>query len=248
MEEKNEKYEGEVKIKIPISKKLENFWYHYKWHSIVAAFLIIVITICSFQMCSKTKYDIHIIYAGTHEIKHTAKDGDLSPYLNMTKSLKKVCEDFDNDGNVNINLLNLFVLNEEEINAALEGTSGKEINKTLITEDASTLNTTLVYGEHYVCFLSERIFLEKEAAYEGALFAPLSPYTEEGVEYEYASERGIFLRSLQLYRLPEICNLPEDTVVCIRQLSEVSSVFGKAENEENFRRGEEVMKKILSFK
>ena len=41
MDERNEKNDGEIKINSPPLEKLENFWYHYKWHSIVALFLVI---------------------------------------------------------------------------------------------------------------------------------------------------------------------------------------------------------------
>lgn len=247
MEEKNEIYEGEIKLKSPLITKLENFWYHYKWHSLIALFLIFTITICSFQMCTKVSYDSYILYAGNYEIKHTSSAGS-NPYLEMVASLKKVGEDFDEDGNVNINLLNLYVLNEEEMNEALEGAEeGASINQSLVMEDTETLSTTLLYGEHYICFLSERLFLENEEKYNGLLFAPIEQYTSSDRTYEYASERGIYLRSLDIYKLPEISNLPDDTVVCIRQLSEVSSVFGKKDNEEFFRRAEIVLKNILDY-
>ncbi len=247
MEENREKIEGEVKLKSPFLTKFENFWYHYKWHSIVALFLVFVITISSVQMCTKTTYDTYILYAGNYEIKHTSSGGS-NPYLDMVSSLKRVGEDFDKDGNVNISLLNLYVLNEDEMNEALEGADADvTINQSLVMEDTETLSTTLLYGEHYICFLSERLFLENEAKYEGLLFAPISKYTTEGAEYEYVSERGIYLRSLDLYKLPEISKLPSDTVVCIRQLSEVSSFFGKKDNEEYFRRAEIVLENILSF-
>ena len=37
---RDEEYGSDIKIKLPISKKLENFWYHYKWHTIAAVFII----------------------------------------------------------------------------------------------------------------------------------------------------------------------------------------------------------------
>ena len=245
MDERNEKNEGEIKINSPLFEKLENFWYHYKWHSIVAVFLVIAITVLSLQMCQKTEYDAHILYAGTHEISHSSTDGE-APYYVATGSLKRVVGDFNDDGAVNVSLLNLFVLNDAEIEAALAGTEGKEINESLILEDTETLKNTLLFGEYYVCFLSERLFLEYDAQYEGALFSEVADYIGD-VECETVSGRGVYLRSLAYYDLPEICNLPEDTVVCLRKLSEVSTLFGKAENEKNFHRGEIIFKNIISY-
>ena len=245
MDERNEKNEGEIRINSPLLEKLENFWYHYKWHSIVALFLVIAITVMSLQMCKKTEYDAHVLYAGTHEISHSSADGE-TPYYTATGSLKRAVEDFNGDGSVNVSLLNLFVLNDAEIEAALAGTEGKEINEALILEDTETLKNTLLFGEYYVCFLSERLFLEYDAQYEGALFAEVANYIGD-VECETVSGRGVYLRSLAYYDLPEICNLPDDTVVCLRKLSEVSTLFGKAANEENFRRGEIVFRNIISY-
>jgi hypothetical protein len=44
-----------------------------------------------------------------------------------------------------------------------------------------------------------------------------------------------------------LCDLPDDTVVCIRELSEVSQIFGKSQNEENYRRGIEVIKNFFAY-
>lgn len=248
MDDKEKISEGEVKIKSPILSWLDNFWYHYKWHTIVACFLIVTITILSLQTCSKTSYDLHVIYAGPKEISRSSSDGG-SEYVEMTKSLGRVVDDFDGDGEVNVNLLNLFVVNEEEKAALLKDKPQYEINEALVIEDTNTLKTTIVYGEHYLCFLSERLFKEYEATFNGAIFDSLDGFSQNG-ELEYASEEktGVYLRSLAIKELPVLENLPEDTVVCVRALSEVSSVFDKAENEENHRRAIETVKNIFEYK
>ena len=246
MEDRRDEFDGEVKLHSPLLRWLENFWYHYKWHTVVAIFLVVAVTVTSLQMCQKTSYDAYVLYAGNHEISRTSSDGDV-PYNTMISSLKRVCEDFDGDESVNISLLNLFVLNNEEIDDLLEGTTGKEINQALITEDTETLKNSLLFGEYYLCFLSERLFLEYEAAYQGALFTSLTEYLPADGGYELASERGIYLSSLPFYALPEVCNLPPDTVICLREISEVSTMFGKDSNEENFHRGETMLKNILSY-
>lgn len=246
MEYKN-KIEGDVKISSPFMKKLENFWYHYKIHTITAVIVLITLTVLLIQTCSRVSYDAHILYAGGYEIKHTASGGDLAPYVKMTSALKSVCEDTDGDGAVNISLLNLFVVNDSEAEELLLENPGQEINSALVSEDTETLHQSLLYGDYYVCFLSERIFLEYEERYSGALFADVSSYLCEGAEYELCSESGVYLRSLPFYELPEICDLPSDTVVCLRQVSEVSEAFGKAKNQKSFERGEKVIKSIFAY-
>ena len=248
MEERNEKLEaGDVKIKLRLPEKLDNFWYHYKWHTIASLLGVFFLTILILQTCSRTPIDSYILYAGPHEIKRTSSDGNMSAYSATVAALKRVCDDYDDDGVMNISLLNLFVINSEEAKELVTPESGLEVNYTLVAEDTKRLEQTLMYGEYYVCFLSERLFLENEKETDGILFAPLDAYVTDGGEYEYASERGIYLRSLPFGDLPYISDLPDDTVVALRRLSEVSSHFGGGENKDLFRRGEDIMRRILSY-
>ena len=249
MEEKDEKLAGEVKLKSPLLERLDNFWYHYKWHTIAAIFVLILGVILCLQTCGKAEYDAQILYAGPHEIKRTSESGDITPYENTISSLKKVTPDFDGDGVKNIALRNLFIINDEEAEELTGGKEGLEVNASLVQQDYETLSQMLLYGEYYLCFLSERLFLEYDEYYEGALFAPMEKYTLSLTpdEYTLVNERGIYLSSLPFYALPEICELPEDTVVCIRQLSEVSGFFDRDNSERSFSQAEKILENILSY-
>ena len=48
--DKNIEGVGEVQAPTTVKEKAENFWYHYKWHSIVALFLVITLVICALQL------------------------------------------------------------------------------------------------------------------------------------------------------------------------------------------------------
>ena len=244
MDERNEKIEGgEVKIKLPVSKKFENFWYYYKWHTLVGLFVVFASAILIFQTCSRVKADTYILYAGTHTVSRVGKDGNLSEYESLLSSFKRVCKDYNEDGVVAISFLDLFVVNQSEAQKLLDENPGMEINAALVQEDSETLKQKLVVGEYYLCFLSERLFKEYEESYEGKLFASISPYTSQNGEYEYCSDTGIYLRSLPFSSLPEISDLPDDTVVCIRKFAD----FGMGNDKEQFERSEEILKNILSY-
>ena len=247
MEEKNGKYEGDVKLKSPLLEKLDNFWYHYKWHTIFTIFVIVVAVILTVQTCSRVEADAYILYAGPHTISRVAANGNISEYENAVSSFKKISTDYTDDGINTVSFVDLFVVNSEEAEKILADNPGKEINSALVKENTDTLHQKLIFGEYYLCFLSERLFKEYEEEYGEALFSPLAPYEKDGAEYEYASDRGIYLRSLPFSALPEIRELPDDTVVCLRRFSDVASTIGRANNEENFKRGEDMMKKLLSY-
>ncbi len=238
---------GEITARSGFVSWLDNFWYHYKWHTIAALFVLITGVVITLQMCTRTSYDIHIVYAGNHEIRRTGTGA--SPYSEAVASLNRLSGDYDGDGEVNVDFINLFVVNEEERDALIGSAPGLKINETLVKEDTDTLENNMIVGDYYIFFLSRRLYLEYSAELDGALLASLEPYTKEGADYEFVSEdkTGIYLRSLNISRLPTLSELPEDTVICMRKLSPVASVFGKKQNEKNFKNSEEVMKNILAF-
>ena len=223
---------------------IENFWYHYKWHSLIVLFLVFTVTICSLQMCSKQSYDVYIMYAGQGDIRRTSEDGDISPYLTVVNSLKTKCEDYDGDGRVNVEFMNLFVPTSQEA-AEYEAERGVEVNYALINDNLRVMNDTMMYSEYYICFMSESRFLDYDSKNNGGNFVPLKDFVDPNKTYEYASERGIYLSSTDFSSLPGIKDMPEDTVVCLRTLSAVASHFDKKSNEENYRRSKLVLKEIL---
>ncbi len=224
-------------------EKLENFWYHYKWHTIIAVAVLIALCILILQMCQKPKYDAYIMYAGDYKISNLSEDGDIPPYKRVLASLKLVVEDENSDGTIDINLQNLYALTEEQMSAL---GSDKTSELSLAMTDSETLQNALVVGSYYVCFLSEELFSEYDALYDGAIFESLAKYaTSSDISYEYASDRGIYLRSLPYFDKIE---LPDDTVVCLRSLNGYSEAVGGRENKENFAIGERVIKNILNYK
>lgn len=231
-------------------ERLENFWYHYKWHTIVSVVVVVLFTMLVLQTCSRAGYDVHVLYAGSHRFARTSPDGDLPAYNSMLKTLGKFTKDYDGDGTKSVDMRDLYVMTSEEIAALLAENPDADINQSLIIEDSDTLASSLIYSEYFLVFISDDLFHGYETKYEGALFEPIAQYTdsESGIDYEYASERGIYLRSLPFYEEPEVCNLPDDTVVCVRKLSEVSSSFDRDTNTAQHDRAIEMLRSILADK
>ena len=213
-EERNTEY------KMNMKQWLENFWYHYKWHTVVALFLIFTITICSFQFCQRKDYDIYIMYAGGGELKMTSQDGDVPEYEKAISALLRYTDDYDENGEIAINLLTLFMPSGEEIDSIKA--NGKDVSYEKIYDNTKVFRENMLYSDYYLCFLSEELFLEQCSA-DVQIFDKISNYTKSGADYAYVGEYGIKLSSLPLYARDGIKLLPDDTVVCIRSLSEVSS-------------------------
>ena len=247
MDERNEKIGADAKMYIRTSEKLENFWYHYKWHTIVAVFVLVVGVILTLQLCTKVDYDMHVIYAGEKIIKNTSLSGDgKSEYFDFVSVLGSIGNDENNDGNVNVNLQNIYILSEKELDEACEGISDSMQKASLeseMRENYDLLYSSIMYGDYYLCFLSEDVFFDYEERLDASIFAPISGYTADGGEYSYAGERGIYISSLGIYESTALSMLPPDTVVCIR----LPGVLGGRDDGKAYAAAENMLKKILAY-
>ena len=81
---------GEVETPSTLKEKLKNFWYHYKWHSVVALVVVIALLVCTLQLCKKESYDTYILYAGSKSIGRTGEGGGDAEIETVTSSLEKV--------------------------------------------------------------------------------------------------------------------------------------------------------------
>ena len=108
---KNEKeYTEGIYIKEnKFSAWFDNFWYHYKWYTIISIFLIIVIGICTFQMCTKKDYDIVLTYAGPKELLTNPQEK-----ININSSLSNAAVDqYGEDASANLH--SYIIYSKEQI-------------------------------------------------------------------------------------------------------------------------------------
>ena len=219
---------------------LDNFWYHYKWHSIIALFLVFAIVICSFQMCSKTSYDAFAVYAGPKEISHRTENGEVE-YMKFNSSLLQVARDSNSDGETNVSLLDLFMLSSKEIEEA-EKDDETEVNYKLITNNNTTFNNIISKSDYYLFFLSSSLYTEFQYKFEGTrYFESLESYSSLG-NHEYFDSSAIYLKSTAFSALPGFSSLPDDTVICIRIRGYLESGNEKLQNEAKL-----MLEKILTY-
>ena len=184
-----------------VYKWLDNFWYHYKWQTIIVSFLVIVITVCTVQSLRTTKYDMKIVYAGSKNID--AEEAEA--IQDLFNSL--VPEDTNDDGKVSIALNKYYILSEEQIKA---GDGNYDANRN--SNDYSNFHSYLQTGDASIMLLEPWIYesVPKESLCKlSELFGDSIP---EGAIDEYAVKLG----DLDIYGHFALKNLPEDTVVCLQ--------------------------------
>jgi hypothetical protein len=227
---------------------LDNFWYHYKWHSIVCLFLIFALTVCSVQMCQKESFDVYVLYAGSYEVERQSSTADMPEYQKTKSSLSRVCDDFNDDGKVSLSFKDLFILSEEEIKEHQNKNDGTEINYTLLSQNMEILRDTMVYSSYYLCFVSPSVYEGYKAFQNVNMFASLSQYVNEGVEVSYYADDAVYLASTGFYNLPGFSEFPSDTLVCLRNLSDYTLSMNKKSAKAHFGAAEDVLEKILNYK
>lgn len=227
---------------------LDNFWYHYKWHSIVCLFLIFALTICSVQMCQKESFDVYVLYAGSHEVERQSSTADMPEYQKAKSSLARVCADFNDDGKVSLSFKDLFILSDEEIKEHQNKNDGTEINYSLLKQNIDILRDTMVYSSYYLCFVSPAVFEEYKTFQNVNMFASLSQYVNDSTEVSYYSDNAVYLSSTGFYSLPGFCEFPSDTLVCLRNLSDYTINMNKKSAQKHFDAAEQVLIKILNYK
>lgn len=213
---------------------LENYWYHYKWVTLIVAFFLIVGVICVFQAVQNSSYDSYIMYAGPFQLSH-------KEVLDIEKDFYSVVEDKDGDGKVNVAIRELFIMSAQEIENIEEG---YEANYTLISENMKIFDQEILSGEATICLLSPYLF-ERVAEADG--FLPIGDYVGDA-EVEYVGEYGVLLNSTVFGRLPGLSVLPDDTVLCVRRVSTMASLFDKKQTEKNHALNIETVKRIFEMK
>ena len=243
----------EVKEKSKLRLWSENFWYHYKWHSIAALFIVLVVIFCTLQMCQKVSYDAHLLYAGGKSLRGTEENETETAYRTIYDTLGRYVPDADGDGNRNLAFLDIYLPSSEEIEA--EKANGDGVNYTLLAENDELFRQNMLIGDYYVCLISERLLEEWTKDEKNNPFKAISEYLPEGATvatadgeagYLFASEYGIYLHSVPSAARPGLKDLPDDTVICIRKLSGIGD--SKKSTAAKYATAEQMLKLILADK
>ena len=201
---------GEVMTPSTLKEKIQNFWYHYKWHSVAALVVVLVVVVCVLQFCKREEYDAYILYAGSYNIGRTSEDGDVPEIVDINSALKRIVKDFDKNGETNINFTNYYYLSNDEIE------SSEEVNEVLLANDTKALSGVLEHSEYYLMFISKAVYENYHKVGDDDLFMDLTSYASYNPDAEFYKPNAILLSSIDASSLSGLSSLPEDTLVCIR--------------------------------
>ena len=242
---------GDIRVQSPLFKKLDNYWYHYKWHTVIALFLVAVILICSLQMCAKEEYDIEVLYAG---------DGKLNnkqAILDIEAAFSDLLTDQTGDGIVSVNLVSYWVDDDISLDTEVEGgLSPTDISYTL----NYSMNNQKAYvdevkaGNVSLFLVSPHLFhmVDDEAGFMRVtdLFPELKTYEDEVCVFDEdgkINRFGVVLSKTEFGQRAGLCDLPEDTILCVRKPSAMKGWFGAEKAQAAHTLATDVFKNALAL-
>lgn len=240
MERKREdkEYTEGISLKGGFLGWLENFWYHYKWHTIGVVALVTVVLVCTLQMCSKEEHDVRVVYSGSAYLTESeaASMAEIFEYV--------MPSDFDGDGERSAAVSNFYILTEEQIKKIESETdedgNKQYVDKSYITSEKGSYDDYLMKGESSILILEPWL-------YEALLTEDrLLELSELGGEYEELSfdGYGVRLGSLPIYNKYKILQkLPEDTVICMNR----KYIVGRSSKDKVYDFEKEMFKAIIGF-
>lgn len=201
--------------------KLENFWYHYKWHTIAAVAAVIVLTILIVDMATKTRPDYTIVLATQNYISSAATD-------KLKSELEAYGRDINGDGKVVVQFDTItFSSNDYQAGTANQMKFAAHLS-------ARDILIFIVDKKTY----QDAIAIHEKDGYK--FFAPI------GVEVEGLEDDGRYWnwKDSELRKLQDMNGMPEDLYFGVRDMSGSEDKKSK----EMYEQSMELLKAFLTKK
>ena len=232
---------GEVVIENKFIKWLDNFWYHYKWPTIIVAFFLFVGVVCFAQCSTRATGDLTVTYAGGYTLSGEERARIVEVFDSIAPQKK------DGKGQLTTILNDFSVYTEDELKPQYLDADGnlnvyafnnaKQVSK----DHLKSFGTYAMTGESAVWLVSEYVYQTQNLS---EIAVPLSELFEVRPENSY-DDYAIRLKDTALYQYYDALKvLPEDTLVVMPH----SLVWGESANTETYAEFREMYYAIVSFK
>ena len=231
-------YTEGIKTKSKFVAWLDNYWYHHKWITLGAIFLVIVIIVAVVQSVEKEEEDVTLLYAGPTHLTASQVNAIQGVFNNVMP------EDFDGNGQKYTGIVAYLIYSEEQIKEIEAQTDERginlDINNQVNTDNFKGYSEYLLVGESAICFVDESLAQNLLA---NNRIVPLS--VALGADSGYGeNEYGLRLGSLKLYEeYSALRVLPEDTFICVLR----QPVAGKISKDKNYEMELQMFRAIVNY-
>ena len=255
MSQKYEKQQaGEIVIQNRFVKWLDNFWYHYKWHTIAVLFFLFVFLVC-FVQCSSSSgvAEVQLVYVGGYDPDTTLE----TPPNQLTKEerqgiltvLSWVAPPMNGEeASPSVDLREFYVYDDEQIKGFCYDPQADKVHtpsadqmKLTSAQNMDQFVTYSLTGDSSVWFVSEAVY--QTAAFDRSRIRPLTELYATVPESAYDGY-AIRLSDTDLYRYYTAFQaLPEDTLIVMPH----SMVWGESSDGEVYAEFLKLYHAIVDF-
>ena len=196
---------------LTLKQKTQNFWYHYKWHTLAALFLLFVVCTIFFTQAGTTEPDVLLYYGGPSYFSENAVQSVEDAFATV------MTQDANGDGEKITQLIVTTVLSKEQ--EAQKVMDAKEEGELIYMGDLSAADAEykqeILYGLGIVCLIDKSHYEQSKERFE--LFSEVigQENLPEGI---FADGKGVMLCDTAFGRYFEVFEgLPKDTVLCIKK-------------------------------
>ena len=227
-------------------KWLDNYWYHYKWRTVIFGVLGLFMLVCIIQSVGTKKPDSNLLYAGPYIMSQAQIDSAEDALSKIMSS------DYNGDKTKYIGFTNMGIMNDSQIEQELEGLdeedrASAEYNirsKYSYSVMLANFYSEAFTGESMVAFVDKELYkllLDKNSLYT---LEEVLGYTPENAEDEYS----VFLNKTDFGTFFTVfASLPEDTVICFRRPGSTSVFRSKKRETERYENSVKLLNDILAF-
>lgn len=180
---------------------IENYWYHYKWVTIISVFFAVALIICLLQCSTKEEYDAYTLYAGPCYIG-AEQSSQLADAVNdhMDADRQKVC-------------INSFVYVSEDMKDKYKEHDAY-VNEGINMQQTSDFFDFLYTASFNILILDGELYSRIE---KDEILTRICDISQSAIDH---SPDGYCVR-LHDTSLPDkysiFSDMPEDTVLCFRK-------------------------------
>ena len=227
-----------------LKKKLANYWYHYKYQILLGALGIITVIAALTQCATSVEYDVYLTYAGPYHLTDARLEAAAADCASVLD------KDLNGDGEVNAGFNKIFYMTDDQIRDALA--NDPEFAVPAQEENLEKFKREFEAGDTVIWFVDPSLYAEYsktdewvsmlEVIDKETWWALTAELPEEAFDqYSIRLSATEFGQTFFPY-------LPDDTLICMRRISNYTALMGVEEAEEYYRRGEELFKAIFSYK
>lgn len=226
------------------SSALENFWYHYKWHTLIIGFFVVFFIIAIAQMTGKPSYDAHILYTGPAYLDGETISDILSVMEEASHAAAPVNDnpaDYTKDQKLNLDFNKIVYVSEALAKQYQE--DGVYFNALTNQSSRGQFDNFIMVGEYVILLIDQSLY--QETVDTGA-FCSLEDVFGYMPENAYDT-CGFFIGDLPIGNANGFRQLPRDTIICCRAKSYVNNFNKKVQNEDQYAAQLALFRQLVAY-